>query len=399
MRPGTKWARVCVRQQNQTERGENAISYLVCHMEKYHKTDIAPIEKENERNENYEAKNPQINRDLTVGNYHILRREESYTDYINQRLAENTLKPRKDAVLMCSFVIGSDRDFFSDKFPQEEDEFFTEATRYFAEKYGTENIISAVVHMDETTPHLHLNLIPISDGRLCAKDLFCPKNLRELQTELHKRVGRKYGLERGKINSQAEHLSSAEFKAKKIVEQAEAENKRLTKENTEAREQFYETQGEIQKARKERDEIVSRRNAEADYSHALEEAKSGVLSHGKKEMRDQIVALTAENKRLESENARLAKDNGDLFQQLRKSSVSERKAEVARNAMLAVRQHEPEAFARTFFKSTALIQPFIDLFSAPIPLPRNRVREIEQELEWEKRQEQLKSKSKSDWSK
>ena len=368
-------------------------------MEKYHKTDIAPIEKENERDENYKAKNPQIERDRTSGNYHILGRSESYTDYINQRLAENNLKPRKDAVLMCSFVIGSDREFFQDKFPQEEDEFFTEATRYFAEKYGTENIISAVVHMDETTPHLHLNLIPIFNGRLCAKDLFCPKNLRELQTELHERVGRKYGLERGKINSQAEHLSSAEFKARKIVEQAEAENQRLKQENLSAREQFYETQGEIQKARKERDEIVSRRNAEADYSHALEEAKSGVVSHGKKEMRDQIIALTAENKRLESENARLAKDNGDLFQQLRKSSASEKKAEIAKNAMLAVRQHEPEAFVRTFFKSTALIQPFIDLFSAPIPLPRNRVREIEQELEWEKRQEQLKSKSKSNWSK
>ena len=399
MRPGTKWTRVRIHKQNQTERGENAISYLVCHMEKYHKTDIAPIEKENERDENYEAKNPQINRDLTIGNYHIIRREESYTDYINQRLAENNLKPRKDAVLMCSFVIGSDREFFQDKFPQEEDEFFTEATRYFAEKYGTENIISAVVHMDETTPHLHLNLIPISDGRLCAKDLFCPKNLRELQTELHERVGRKNGLERGKINSQAEHLSSAEFKAKKIVEQAEAENKRLTQANATARKEFDKTQQEIRKATRERDEIIAKRDAEANYSHALEEAKSGTVSYGKKEMKDQVVALVAENKRLEEENARLARDNGDLFQQLRKASVSEKKAEVAKNAMLAVRQHEPEAFARTFFKSTALIQPFIDLFSAPIPLPKNRVREIEQELEWEKRQEQLKNKSKSDWSK
>ena len=36
------------------------ISYLVCHMEKYHKQDVAPIEKENERDENYEASNPQI---------------------------------------------------------------------------------------------------------------------------------------------------------------------------------------------------------------------------------------------------------------------------------------------------------------------------------------------------
>ena len=368
-------------------------------MEKYHKTDIAPIEKENERDETYEAKNPQINRDLTIGNYHILGRSESYTDYINQRLAENNLKPRKDAVLMCSFVIGSDREFFQDKFPQEEDEFFTEATRYFAEKYGIENIISAVVHKDETTPHLHLNLIPISNGRLCAKDLFCLAMLRELQTELHEQVGKKFHLKRGKINSQAEHLSSAEFKAKKIVEQAETENKRLTQANATARKEFDQTQQEIRKATRERDEIIAKRDAEADYSHALEEAKSGAVSHGKKEMKDQVIALIAENKRLKEENARIARDNGDLFQQLRKSSVSEKKAEVAKNAMLAVRRHEPEAFARTFFKSTALIQPFIDLFAAPIPLPRNRVREIEQELEWEKRQEQLKSKSKSDWRK
>ena len=369
-------------------------------MEKYHKTDIAPIEKENERNETYEAKNPQIERDRTSGNYHILGRPESYTEYINQRLVENNLKPRKDAVLMCSFVIGSDREFFSDKFPQEEDEFFTEATRYFAEKYGTENIISAVVHMDETTPHLHLNLIPISNGRLCAKDLFCPTKLRELQTELHEQVGKKFHLERGKINSQAEHLSSAEFKAKKIVEQAETENKRLTKENSEARKQYDQMQQEIQKAIRERDEIIAKRDAEADYSHALEEAKSGTVSHSKKEMKDQVAALIAENKRLEEENARLARDNGDLFQQLRKASVAEKKAEVAKNAMLAVRRHEPEAFARTFFKSTALIQPFIDLFSAPIPLQRNRLQEIEEEIERERQEEQkAQANSKYNWSK
>ena len=206
--------------------------------------------------------------------------------------------------------------------------------------------------------------------------MFCPAKLRELQTELHEQVGKKFHLERGKINSQAEHLSSAEFKAKKIVEQAESENKRLTKENSEARKQYDQTQQEIQKATRERDEIVAKRNAEADYSHALEEAKSGAVSHGKKEMKDQVIALIAENKRLEEENARLARDNGDLFQQLRKASVTEKKAEVAKNAMLAVRRHEPEAFARTFFKSTALIQPFIDLFSAPIPLQRNRLQEI-----------------------
>ena len=77
--------------------------------------------------------------------------------------------------------------------------------------------------MDEITPHLHLNLIPIADGRLCAKTLFDRKELQSLQTNLYEAVGMKWNLERGKPGSQAKHLSTAEYKAKKIVEQARGE--------------------------------------------------------------------------------------------------------------------------------------------------------------------------------
>lgn len=95
-------------------RRETNISYLVCHMEKYHKTDISPVEKENERDENYEASNPQIDRERTKDNYHTFARYCSYTEFINKRIDELNLstKPRKDAVLMASFVIGSDGEFF-----------------------------------------------------------------------------------------------------------------------------------------------------------------------------------------------------------------------------------------------------------------------------------------------
>ena len=60
----------------------------------------------------------------------------------------------------------------------------------------------------------------ITNGKLCAKDLFDGK-LAALQTEFWKVVGEKYGLDRGEPNSQAEHLDTAEYKAKKIVEAAE----------------------------------------------------------------------------------------------------------------------------------------------------------------------------------
>lgn len=367
-------------------------------MEKYHKTDICPIEKENERDETYEAGNPQIDNESTNNNYHIIKRSESYMKYINRRLAEENKRPRKDAVLMCSFVIGSDRVFFKGLSQREEERFFKDATQYFADKYGTENIISAVVHKDEMTPHLHLNLIPLSDGKLCAKDLFCPKNLRALQTEFHETVGKNYHLERGKINSQAEHLSTAEFKAKKIIERAKTENEQLTKANAAAKQRFDETLQEISRAKDERDKLITEREKEADYSKALEDAKKGNVAHGKRGLKDQVIALTVENQRLQEDNARLVKDNDDLFNQYQKAKGYEYKAETAKNAILAVRQHEPEAYARTFFKATSAMQSFINLFSAPIPLPRNRLKEIEQEIEWEKRQEQNKSHPNNNYS-
>ena len=120
-------------------------------------------------------------------------------------------------------------------------------------------------------------------------------------------------------------------------------------------------------------------------------------------MKEQVIALTIENKRLENENAILAKDNGYLFKECQKAKGFERKVEVAKNALLAVRQHEPEAYARTFFKATSAMQSFIDLFAAPVLLSRNRLREIEQEIEKEKRQEQTEQtkekRSEYTWSK
>lgn len=66
-------------------------------MEKYHKTDICPVEKENERDENYEASNPQIDSERTKDNYHTFARYCNYTEFINKRIEELNLptKPRK----------------------------------------------------------------------------------------------------------------------------------------------------------------------------------------------------------------------------------------------------------------------------------------------------------------
>ena len=184
---------------------------------------------------------------------------------------------------MNSFVIGSDGEFFKTLSKYEQRLFFENCTDFFCDKYGRENIISAIVHEDETTPHMHLNFVPIVNGKLCSKDLFDKKKLSILQTEFHEVVGKKYGLKRGKEGSQAKHLSTAEFKANKIIEEAE----------------------EI------RQETLS-------YKQALDEVKDGKIARDKKDLKNQVVAVTAENKEL---TKRLDVAMGETLQMAKENKV------------------------------------------------------------------------------
>ncbi len=372
---------------------------MVCHMEKYHKTDICHIEKENERDETYEASNPQIDSERTKENYRTFARYCTYTEFINKRIEQLNLptKPRKDAVLMASFVIGSDGEFFKGLTRAEQEKFFAECTRYFAEKYGKENIISAVVHNDETTPHLHLNLMPIMNGRLCCKDLFNRAELTRLQTDFHEAVGKRWGLERGREGSPKKHLSTAEYKAKKIImnacaeaaditDEAEAKLQTINQAVQKAEDHFDETIGQIHTAKAEREKIVAERDSEADYSAALEQAKNGEIAHGKSGMKTQIVALSVENKNLTEENQRLKKDNSYLFESYQKEKKTHADHDKALRAISLFRTQEPEAFARVFYRSTSVLQPFLPIGEQPANLGRNRLREIEEEIRKEQEQ-------------
>ena len=362
-------------------------------MEKYHKTDICPVERENERDENYKAINPQINSSRTSNNYHIVDRHCSYTEFINKRINELNLptKPRKDAVLMASFVIGSDGEFFQGLTQEQQRDFFLECTRFFADRYGSENIISAVVHVDETTPHLHLNLVPIQNGKLCCKDLFNRIELTKLQTNFHEAVGKRWNLERGKERNPRKHLSTAEYKAQKIIQKAvsqaadisnEAEIKlsNITKAVKQAESHFDDTVKQIHTIKEERDKLITERNVEADYSKVLEQAKNGDIPNDKKKLKAQVIALTVENKRLTEENTNLKKDNEYLFNTRQKDHNMQDNYSKALKAISLFRTHEPEAFARVFYRATSILQPLLPIGEEPVNLQRNRLQEIEEEI-------------------
>ena len=340
------------------------ISYLVCHMEKYHKEDVAPIEKENERDENYEATNPQIDSEQTKNNYRFTPYfGKTYTEFINGRIKELSLSPRKDAVVMNSFVLGSDKTFFDWLSRVEQYNFFSDCYKFFAERYGEENIIAAVVHNDETTPHMHLNLMPVTkDGRLCSKQLFDKPQLQKLQTDFYETVGKRWGLQRGKEGSQKQHLSTAEFKAKKIIEQAEA----IREENQ-------------------------------VYADALTEAKSGNIPRKRGKLQEQVIALTADNSDL---SKRLTKSMDEALLYAKKSEALQKEKENNShytNVGKELARTNPTEYRRIVHGKPKTIGSFFDsvlsLFTPDVIRQVPRLQQIEAEIEEERKKQEEQGKN------
>ena len=85
-------------------------------------------------------------------------------------VAEAGCRTRKDSVMMVETLITASPEFMNQLPPEEQKAYFQTALDFISERVGKQNILSAVVHMDERTPHMHLCFVPITpDNKLSAK--------------------------------------------------------------------------------------------------------------------------------------------------------------------------------------------------------------------------------------
>ena len=294
-------------------------------MEKYKRQEVSPVEEENERDETYQASNPQIDSSRTHLNYHLILPRKSYIEIINERLSVLELKRkiRSDAILMNSFIVTSDGEFFKSLPPWEQRDFFRDCAEFFSDKYGEENMISAVIHRDETTPHMHLNFIPINEGRLSSKSLFDRQKLAQLQTELHERIGKKWGLQRGKEGSQAKHLSTAEFKAKKIIEGAEQREREIDEQT--------------EKKRAELDDLTQ-------TVQAIEEAKNKPIPKRRKDAEQEIVSLRTTNAEQSRQLQIVGKDRDYIFSLLKQKEQEAERYKRSAEILIKLKEFAPDEF-------------------------------------------------------
>lgn len=170
----------------------------------------------NERTKEAYASNPDIDKSRTVQNYHLIAPRWSYGQEIRHRISMAGCRVRRDSVKFVDTLVT-----VSPEFAKEHDaemaEYFNRAFGFLKERVGEENIISAVVHMDEKTPHLHLCFVPLTkDGRLSAKEILGNKKaMIQWQDDFYACMAERWPeLERGTpaVETKRKHLTPQWYK-------------------------------------------------------------------------------------------------------------------------------------------------------------------------------------------
>lgn len=191
--------------------------YGILRFKKYKGPAISPIQAHNERTEEQYASNPDIDTSRSRYNFHLVQPQGKYREEADRMIAATHCRVRKDSVRVVEALVTASPEFFKGKARSEVKAYFEYALKFLESKQNPDTFFSAVVHMDEKTPHLHLCFVPLTaDGRLSAKEIIGNrKKLIRWQDDFWQHMVNRYPeLERGESASQTgrEHIPPRIFK-------------------------------------------------------------------------------------------------------------------------------------------------------------------------------------------
>ena len=110
---------------------------------------------------NVERSNQNINPARTHLNYNLAPEHQGgQVGFLRQRLSQVKVQNRADVNVFCDWIVTIPKDFLQE-YPQLEEKFFKSVYHFLEKRYGEENVISAYVHKDEVTPHIHFAFVPV----------------------------------------------------------------------------------------------------------------------------------------------------------------------------------------------------------------------------------------------
>ena len=358
------------------------MSFLVLHMDKFKKEAVRGIQSHNNR-ERESHSNPDIDYSKSQGNYDLYGQKAEYAQAIQNRIDDLLLVKavRKDAVHMCGIIVSSDSAFFEKITPEDTRRFFEESKAFLTELVGPENVLSAMVHMDEKTPHMHFLHVPVTpDGKLSAKTLYTRESLKKLQTELPRHLQNcGFDVQRGveqEPGAAKKHLDTREFKQQQeAVRSLEKEAASLSnsleqrkQEEAAAQERVQAIQQQAWEAEKELSVQSAIPQASMFNFKAVLEIAKVIIERQKKALAEKSI-LVASNQKLQAEVKSLHETVNCLHKQLLDSQVKQKEDQersnscifnlVKENQNLLAEQNNYERFFRINFEANKMHLDFI----------------------------------------
>lgn len=255
--------------------------FCVMNIQKRKRNDITGIQKEATRTAT--DYNNRVQPGMDALNVNLIQSNNWMQDIQNE-INRAGAKTRSNSVVALDAIYTASGDFFKGKSNEENDQFFRDCLRFHQRKFG--HVVSAVIHYDETTPHLHILSVPLTqDGRLSAREIVGNRaNLSRMQTEFFEQVGKGYGLERGvQMDGQEKkkHITAQEWQLRQVKQEKAAEleeleaikhsKKSARERSTRAREQAEQQQAENSRLRAVESEIRERMEQEQTTAEQLTE--------------------------------------------------------------------------------------------------------------------------------
>ena len=163
------------------------------HFEKHKANDTAVngLQRHNERVPGQKHSNERIDDSRTADNVFLKKSDSKFNKSVND-VIENERKGgtkgvRKDAVRMVEATVQLSGKVL-DMSEYEQEQVLRDSYEWLKDKFGEDNVISAVIHKDETNMHLHFDFVPIEDGKLNAKAIISKPRLKQYQTDFLKNL-------------------------------------------------------------------------------------------------------------------------------------------------------------------------------------------------------------------
>ena len=262
----------------------------MAHVEHFKKPDIKRVVNEYERDANYTCRDGRIDPKRTPNNYVMDDTVTDYNERFEKRFNEIKHSNRKDLNVISDWVITCPQELKDND--KDRERFFELSYQFVKDRYGEENVMQGYVHMDETTPHMHVSIIPEKDGTVSAKKLFTRAELRSFHSDLNKIMEHEFNMPNLVLNGRTKGNYTVQECKERDKQERELQEKQISLQEQEqrlnARESDLDARESVLKREQlnfyVRESVLKQDEKDLDVRESDLDARESVLKQGEKDL-------------------------------------------------------------------------------------------------------------------